>query len=275
MDMAMKMALESGASGCKPMQSRVALMLVFASMIWTPASDAKPPACSAQSGPQVMPLVELYTSEGCSSCPPADRWLSRAHTQHKASFLAFHVDYWDRLGWPDRFASVAYSQRQRRRVNAAGERTVYTPQVMIGPQIQVDWRNDAGFARALTRQRQAARVNLALAVDQTAAGAHVTLDAMRDPSSNDLPTEVWLAQYSDAEVTHVERGENGGVTLRHDRVVRQLWGPWTIADAPISRIVELQHALSSGGLVAFAQDRRGQVQQSLSLAGAACVEAQQ
>ncbi len=251
-------------------------------------STSTQPLCQGQSGSQVMPLVELYTSEGCSSCPPADRWLSRVYANHQANFLAFHVDYWDRLGWPDRFAQPAYSARQRQRVNAAGERTVYTPQVMVGTQIQVDWRSDADFTRVLAGERRPATMSLALSMDSTAAGAQIRLEATRLQPSNGESSQVWLAQYSDAEVTRVEHGENGGATLHHDRVVRQLWGPWTLGSEPIVQLVglqhvglqhvdlqhvDLQHALASGGVTAFAQDQTGRVQQSLSLAGESCASA--
>src|SRR5512146_2362025 len=90
------------------------------------------PECSARSGAQSGALIELYTSEGCSSCPPADRWLgSLAATADPArlSLLAFHVDYWDELGWPDRFAQAHFTARQRERVRAGGSTTIYTPQV--------------------------------------------------------------------------------------------------------------------------------------------------
>ena len=76
---------------------------------------AAEPECRATSGERTLPLVELYTSEGCSSCPPADRWLSRALAAGNdagPAALAFHVDYWDRLGWPDRFARAEWSARQ-------------------------------------------------------------------------------------------------------------------------------------------------------------------
>src|SRR3954449_3542256 len=77
---------------------------------------ATPAACRILSGPSKTPLIELYTSEGCDSCPPADRWLSaqfpRVRAPNGAVALAFHVDYWDRLGWTDRFASRAYTERQ-------------------------------------------------------------------------------------------------------------------------------------------------------------------
>src|SRR6476660_7347868 len=79
----------------------------------TTLSAAAADRCAAASGSRVQPLVELYTSEGCSSCPPADRWLSAHASDTGASWLAFHVDYWDSLGWPDRFASAAWSRRQR------------------------------------------------------------------------------------------------------------------------------------------------------------------
>ena len=75
-----------------------------------PAQGAE---CSAKSGPQRAVLLELYTSEGCSSCPPADRWLSRINKVKNVVPLAWHVDYWDYLGWRDRYAQPAFSERQR------------------------------------------------------------------------------------------------------------------------------------------------------------------
>src|SRR6185369_5141540 len=80
------------------------------------AGAVRAESCAATSGPRIVPLVELYTSEGCNSCPPADRWLSStvpaAANGQTAIALAFHVDYWDRLGWKDRFATAAWTERQ-------------------------------------------------------------------------------------------------------------------------------------------------------------------
>ena len=249
---------------------RQGMLVTVLSMAAIPAGVSAAPLCEARSGPIVMPLVELYTSEGCSSCPPADRWLARAHAQHEANFLAFHVDYWDRLGWPDRFASPAYSQRQRQRVNAAGERTVYTPQVMLGGQIKVNWRDAAEFSGVLESERQAAMTTLSLAIESPAPGAKITLEAVPINMTTDASAELWLAQYFNAQVTRVERGENGGETLRHDRVVVQLWGPWSFRDEPIIQTVELEKTLTAGGLTAFVQDGRGRVWQSLNLTDAGC-----
>ena len=99
-------------------------------------SAAPPVSRPATTGPSPVAVVELFTSEGCSSCPPADVLLSKlsAETAKSGSgvyYLAFHVDYWDRLGWPDRFASADYTARQRAYAAAAGTRQVYTPQAVV------------------------------------------------------------------------------------------------------------------------------------------------
>ena len=88
-------------------------------------------ACTAASTRQVPPVVELYTSEGCNSCPPADRWLSKLKADPAVVALAFHVDYWDRLGWKDRFASAAFTARQAAQQASNGARFSYTPQVVV------------------------------------------------------------------------------------------------------------------------------------------------
>lgn len=88
-------------------------------------------ACVATSAAQAPALVELYTSEGCNSCPPADRWLSRLPRDGSVIPLAFHVDYWDYLGWRDRFASAQFSERQRQQLSVNGSRFPYTPQVVV------------------------------------------------------------------------------------------------------------------------------------------------
>ncbi len=229
--------------------------------------------CSARSAAIITPLVELYTSEGCSSCPPADRWLSRTYAIKDANFLAFHVDYWDGLGWPDRFASSRYSQRQRNRVNAAGERTVYTPQVMVGAQIQAPWRSDTSFAQTLASERRPADAQLALMLDPTASGYALTLEASALSADDSGAVQVWLAHYVDGVVSDVRAGENDGNTLRHDRVVTQMWGPWRLSETGLVQTLELDLAYRRGGFTAFAQDAGGRIWQSLSLLMNDCVAA--
>ena len=97
-------------------------------------------------------LIELYTSEGCDSCPPADRWLSSLSKQKlgdRAVALALHVDYWDRLGWKDRFGSAGFSQRQREESTRSGGEFVYTPQVLLQGRDFPQWQAGAAFDHAI------------------------------------------------------------------------------------------------------------------------------
>lgn len=227
--------------------------------------------CSVLSDAQTVPLIELYTSEGCSSCPPADRWLSSKlrSGEFQANWLAFHVDYWDDLGWPDRFASHLYTERQRLRVNAAGQSTVYTPQVMIGKQVQTTWRAGPAVMRALEVERGAAQAGLALQLDRSGNGQQLRLGAVRSGQGGSS-AQVWLAQTVDGVKTEVRAGENGGVTLNHDRVVTKLWGPWALGAVPFAKAIEVDLGQGAWGLTAFVQDADGKVLQSLRLAPADC-----
>jgi len=124
--------------------------------------------CSASSGSWRIPLVELYTSEGCSSCPPADRWLSSLTADPSNSErvipLALHVDYWDYIGWKDRFAQSKFSTRQREMVRLNHSAIVYTPQVMLNGKDFRAWGSDS-FSRAvgeINRQPAHAWITLTL-----------------------------------------------------------------------------------------------------------------
>src|SRR5258706_16133613 len=111
------------------------------------------PDCTVRSGPSTAALVELYTSEGCSSCPPADQWLSsfgRARRSGLVVPIAFHVSYWDYIGWKDAYADPRFGERQRERAQATGASMVYTPQVMIGGG---DFRGGPGEAQGEPRPR--------------------------------------------------------------------------------------------------------------------------
>ena len=170
------------------------------------------PACTARSGASIAPVVELYTSEGCNSCPPADRWLSRLRSQPGVVALAFHVDYWDRLGWTDRFASPAHTRRQALQQAVNGARFSYTPQVVIDGRDRKDWpRVSVGG------ERPTATVTIAMSRD--ASGVVATISA-----ADGAPTRL-AAYWTVTEFGHrtdVKSGENHGVTLEHDFVVREM-----------------------------------------------------
>lgn len=236
------------------------------------------PACRASSGPLRGALLELYTSEGCSSCPPADRWLvgqAAAADPVKLSLLAFHVDYWDSIGWPDRFGSAAYSSRQQARVAQSGSSSVYTPQVMLGTHTGLPWQSPSR-ALAAVQAANAQSSLLGLVVSAMPDAAHsnrwqVNLETAPVRAGLALPSaQLYLALYQDGLSSNVRAGENRGVTLHHDRVVRALYGPWPLASAASQRKVEVtppQHAATGRmGVVAFVQSNRdGDVLQALTL----------
>jgi len=185
---------------------------------------AAEPACRAESGERTLPLVELYTSEGCSSCPAADRWLSATlgGGAVEATALAFHVDYWDRLGWPDRFARPEWSARQRSIAREARSTVVYTPQVLLQGADFPGWRGrDASRAIA---GAAAAPARADIVLEARRAGARIAVVAtsrVRDPSEAS-GARLAVAWVDSGHVTDVRRGENAGVVLTHDRVVREL-----------------------------------------------------
>ena len=178
-------------------------------------------ACRADTGATRNVLLELYTSEGCDSCPPADRRLSGykdvGEYPKRLVPLAFHVDYWDRLGWTDRFASPQYTQRQYQMAALARSRSVYTPQFLRNGR---DWRSAGGPLDGIAELPAGAAITLELgagAGGQLAVGGTIAVAGTGG--------EVWLALYENYLESRVLAGENGGKVLRHDYVVRRLIGP--------------------------------------------------
>ena len=189
---------------------------LLACALITPTSHAAP--CTAISGPTRASLLELYTSEGCSSCPPADRWLAQLPANNSVVPLAFHVDYWDRLGWKDPYGQVAFSQRQRSRNRGLG--WVYTPQVMLDGQDLRDWQRGQPKPIAVP-----ARMALELALTQAAQHLEVTVTPRFLASEARAGAQLYLALTESRLESQVTAGENARRTLRHDHVVRELVGP--------------------------------------------------
>lgn len=167
--------------------------------------------CTASSARAVAPVVELYTSEGCNSCPPADRWLSQLKADPAIVALAFHVDYWDRLGWKDRFASATFTDRQARQQSVNGARFSYTPQVVVDGRDRTDWSSVALPATS----RPQAPVDVVLAHE----GERFVATVVPQPGAPRMLAAYW-AVTEQGHVSAVKAGENEGVTLHHDFVVR-------------------------------------------------------
>jgi hypothetical protein len=162
-------------------------------------------------------VVELFTSEGCSSCPPADALLAELAGRPDVLTLSFHVDYWDRLGWKDPFSSPDATRRQHSYAELLGLATVYTPQIVVDGRWQAVGSDRSEIDRALaTAQRNREEVPVALAVDH--GRAEITLGQGGDRVAADL----LLIGFDRRHVTVVSRGENGGRTLTHVDVVRNI-----------------------------------------------------
>ena len=172
------------------------------------------PSCTAQSAAAITPVVELYTSEGCNSCPPADRWISSLKAEPGVVALAFHVDYWDRLGWKDRFASPAYTQRQAQQQQSNGARFSYTPQVVLNGVDRPQWHSQP--ALSVVRERAPAKVDIVLTRD----GRQFNAQVRALPGAPARLAAYWAVS-ENGHSTAVKAGENQGETLKHDFVVRQ------------------------------------------------------
>ncbi|AOJ69389.1 MULTISPECIES: DUF1223 domain-containing protein [Burkholderia] len=241
-------------------------------------------ACVARSPDGRQALVELYTSEGCSSCPSADDWLARL-APHRAALrvvpLALHVDYWDGLGWTDRFAQHRFTERQHALASRGGGRFVYTPEVAVAGRELRDWRDASAFERRVVATAgEPARVGIALSAARRADALDVEL-SVTPRAGAPRALDAYLALYENGIESPVRAGENRGATLRHERVVRQWIGPLSfgplastagaVAPLDVRRTLPLPANLRAQdaaryGVAAFVEDHAtGDVLQALDL----------
>ena len=230
--------------------------------------------CSAKSGNETAAVLELYTSEGCSSCPPADKWISSlAPGGYKANQivpLAFHVDYWDYIGWADRFAKKEFSGRHRGLARGNGSGTVYTPQVFVnGKDIRLAFSNVKLNATLKDINTTKPRADIGLGLDALASSLGLSASASLANPSDDA--QAYLAVYENKLFSNVKAGENRGVKLEHDYVVRELIGPLKfdrqgMLEIKQSVAVQSDWKLKDLGIAAFVQRRdNGETLQALQL----------
>jgi hypothetical protein len=233
--------------------------------------------CRAVSGATTTPLVELYTSEGCDSCPPADRWLTanfpRISAPGGALALAFHVDYWDRLGWVDRFGAPAWTERQRDAMRANRATFVYTPQILLqGHEFPAARRAIPRSAlERIAREPAGATIELTAVAEGTGISATAS-GRVADPALREHAS-VSIAYVDSGLVSDVKAGENRGVRLSHDHVVRALKSA-PAAGNPFNHTARFSRPSEAGvapTLVAFVQNTaNGDVLQTLALPLADC-----
>lgn len=236
------------------------------------------PACRAASGALATPLVELYTSEGCDSCPPADRWLAArfpaAGSRSGPIALAFHVDYWDRLGWRDRFAKHAYTARQYAAMRENGGSFVYTPQVLVQGRDVPQWSIDADAAiESASRQPTQATITVEAAATARDVGLHIVAQVPAATLRRDA--KIFAAYADSGLVSDIRAGENEGLRLVHAHVVRALSEAGDIdATGKLDARVSLERPAEAGTdpvIVVFVQRASsGDVLQAVALPLAGC-----
>ena len=163
-----------------------------------------------------LTVVELYTSQGCSSCPPADAFLNELAKRDDVLALSFHVDYWDYIGWKDTFASPANTERQRAYARRFGIGYVYTPQMVVHGAAQMTGSNRPAVLNGIAQAKTMPAVQIELRRD--ASGVHATLSPKKDTG----PASVYAVLFDREHATNIRRGENGGRQIKYSNVVRKL-----------------------------------------------------
>jgi hypothetical protein len=196
-------------------------------------------------------VVELFTSQGCSSCPPADALLTSLAERDDVVALAYHVDYWDYIGWEDTFGDKGFSDRQRGYAKSWGSTRIFTPQMVInGAEGVVGSRRD-DVQDAVTSAQLPLPVSLAVHDDM------LKLDIPADATLEDAT--IWLVRYLDRADVAIEKGENAGKTMVYTQVVvdRQPVGLWEAAvGAQIKLPLEQFAGEDNGGLAILIQAER-------------------
>ena len=209
------------------MKSPDAVLRTLAAALILALPNATFAACEAQSGAKTVALVELYTSEGCSSCPPADKRLSHLDQvlspAAEAIPLALHVGYWDYIGWHDPYAKDAFAKRQKWLAQLNRQRTVYTPHFFVaGTELGLQDESLGAEVRRVNAKAAEAEIRVKASVD---AQGVLVVSADATARTRSTPVALYLAVTESGLSSKVTRGENGGATLAHDHVVRAWVGP--------------------------------------------------
>ncbi len=235
------------------------VVMTISTLIASTSVFASASGCSAKSAGAQRPLIELFTSEGCSSCPPADRWLSaqRAKIERgELSAIAWHVDYWDQLGWKDPFSIAAATPRQRW-LAGQSRAQVYTPGVFLDGR---EWRRWGSAAAPSTDARTAPALSLDVERQDGKLHANAVLSGLRENAKLMFVTQTM------ARDSQVARGENSGRLLRHDFSANALSEVALKNDeAQQSYSVDLALPTGAAAVTAFVQNDQGMILQSTQL----------
>lgn len=218
-------------------------------------------AAPGLAGAQPKAVIELFTSQGCSSCPPADKLVGKLARRDDVIALTFPVDYWDYLGWKDTLASPANSARQRAYARARGDGQVYTPQIVVDGKLHVVGSHASAVKKAIARsvEQDTAAVSLTMHTE----GDTIVITAGAAPAGMRVkPATIWLALVKKSESVVITRGENRGSTITYHRVVRDMTpvGHWTGEKVTVKLpMTPLQSAGADGCTVLLQQDGAGPI----------------
>jgi hypothetical protein len=197
-------------------------------------------ACASAVSAENVVVMELYTSQGCSSCPPADEYIAMLASDPRIVPLALHVDYWDYIGWADKFAQPSFTKRQEAYASAIGSRTIYTPQLIIGGKDRVE-----GYSPDVTGDylKEHLSAEESVKIELKREGDTLFIRAATD-TPLDEGVRVQLVRYIPEETVSIERGENAGQTITYHNIVTS-WesiGEWGGRD-PLEMTVPVEGAL--------------------------------
>lgn len=255
---------------------------LFSCLLLFPAlmASAETSVCEAKSQPQRVALLELYTSEGCSSCPPADVWLSdlarNGIDAGKLVPLSLHVDYWNYIGWRDPYSSAQYTARQREVGQRNRLRSIYTPQMVLNGQDYRGWRRHdiESSLKDINALPAAANLRMYWSEQQSASDKSLSITMHADLNTPHTATQpvLNLVVFENNLVSRVNAGENDGRTLKHDYVVRRLFSyPFTTGKEGFERQLSLPMNKDWNrerlGLALFVQDNQsGEILQAMAQA---------
>jgi hypothetical protein len=229
--------------------------------------------CSVKSPAHTVALLELYTSEGCSSCPPADKFISQLQqtsglNSQQVIPLSLHVDYWNKLGWKDVFSNGIFTERQRWLASLASSRTIYTPEFFAAGKELRDWRiNSLASIKSINATPAKAQINLQL-ISQTTTQIALQMDVNVLKLASTKNKLFYVLTENDLS-NEIRSGENNGIRLHHDFVAR-VWGepiPLTGTSLNTQRKIDLPSNanVKNLSLVAFLQNESGEILQAVSL----------
>lgn len=239
---------------------RRSITIIFLLLFSQKPQAEAPQVLSAVSPANRVALLELYTSEGCSSCPPVDRFMTRLKhadiSDRQLIPLSFHVTYWDDIGWKDRFGKPQYDERQRKQAIMNASPKVYTPQLMMNGG---DYRRYSSFytdIEHINSQLAAYQLKLTVITQSDSLAAELRISGLLDDKDKVI---AYIALFEHGLTSDVTDGENEGEQLHHDYVVRELKGPYVFKQNRFvfnTAFAISDYKIENSGIVAFIQKPR-------------------